>query len=253
MRLTATSFLPLLALLAALPSTPAAAGTVLKWQETYRHDDQPAHRAVVAFSSAAGLRIQMLEIGTGIDNSVLLYLPSRQTLYIREGKRDWVIVTPKVIEDLRARARPNTKKGPAPPITVKTTGTRHTESSFPCEGYTLQQKGMPTRIVCLSDPAAIKIDETTRRNFREMSRTLIAFMQAAGDAGAGPPKAEEGIRFNTYDMPGGFPVRVWESRRGETWIDSQLVSVTQEETPASLFEPPPPKDAPAASPRPTSP
>ena len=118
-------------------------------------------------------------------------------------------------------------------------GSHHTVNSFSCEAYALQQKGRPSRIVCLGEPASLGIDETTRRNFREMSRLLVAFMESAERAAGSGPSAEEGIRYNTYDMPAGFPVRAWETRRGETWLDSELVSVSPGDTPDSLFEPPP--------------
>jgi hypothetical protein len=232
-------FAPLALAFAVLQPWSAAAGTVLKWQETTRLDGRPAHRAVIAYSSELGLRIQMLEIGSNIANSILLWVPATRTLHFKDGDKAWQTISPEALERLQTNARGGRKTPSRPPVTVRTTGSRHTVNGFPCEAYSLQQKGRTTRLVCLADPVATGIDEVTRRNFREMSHTMIAFIEATSDPGS-PAEAEEGIRYNTYDMPGGFPVRVWETRVGETWIDSEMVNVAPGETPASLFEVPPP-------------
>ena len=232
----------LAALLAA--AFPARAGTVLKWYEATRLEGKPAHRTVVAYSSELGLRMQIVEVGGPVESapgaSVLLWVAGTGALHVKEGSKEWVTVTPALVSSLRSKGERRGKPPvlPAPPVTVKKTGSRHTVNSFPCEAYTLQQKGFPTRIVCLGNPGPIGIDETTRRNFREMSRLLASFMELADQAGGGAPAPDEGIRYNTYDMPGGFPIRAWEARRGETWLDSELVSVAPGETPPSLFEPP---------------
>jgi hypothetical protein len=237
-------FAPLV-LVAAVSAEPVFAGSILKWQETTRLDDRPAHKAVIAYSSELGLRIQMLEIGSNIANSVLLWVAATRTLHFKDADKGWQSVTPEILDRLQTIARKNRKGLVLPPVSVKPAGSRHVVNGFPCEAYSLQQKGRTSRLVCLADPAASGIDDTTRRNFRELSRMMIAFMDATSEPGTAAER-EEGIRYNTYDMPGGFPVRVWETRRGETWIDSEMVSVAQGETPASLFEVPP-----AAGPTPT--
>jgi hypothetical protein len=222
---------------ALVAASPARAGTILKWQETTRLNGEPAHKAVIAYSSDLGLRVQMVEIGSTVAGSVILWVAATGALHVKDGEMGWGTVTYGVISSLRAKARPVPGKE-APAVTVRRTGSRHKINSFSCEAYTLQQKGLPSRIVCLAEPRAIGIDETTQRNFRQMSRLLVAFMESTEHAGGKGPSVEEGIRYNTYDMPGGFPVRAWETRKGETWIDSELVSVSPGDTPASLFEPP---------------
>jgi len=237
-----------------LAAPPASAGTILKWQETTRLDGQPAHKAVLAYSGPLGLRVQSVEIGSTTASSVILWVAATGTLHVNDGEKGWVTVTPDLIAGLQSRAKRAPGKE-APPVTVRPTGSRHTVNSFACEAYTLQQKGRPSRIVCLGEPASLGIDETTRRNFREMSRLLVAFMESAERAAGSTPSTDEGIRYNTYDMPAGFPVRAWETRRGETWLDSELVSVSAGDTPASLFESPPtpkpgdPSVTPSAPPR----
>jgi hypothetical protein len=213
---------------------------------------------VVAFSSELGLRMQIVEVAGGAESasgsSVLLWVAATGALHVKEGAKEWVTVTPALVSSLRSKGErqgQGSGKSPAPPtlpVTVKKTGSRHTVNSFPCEAYTLQKKGFPTRIVCLGEPGALGIDETTLRNFREMSRLLTAFMDVAERSAGGAPSPDEGIRYNTYDMPGGFPVRAWETRRGETWLDSELVSIAADETPPSLFEPPAAPAGPAAPP-----
>lgn len=246
-----TRILPAVLAGALFAAVPARAGTILKWQETTRLEGQPAHRAVMAYSCELGLRVQMLEIGSNVASSVILWVAATGALHVKDGEKGWVTVIPDLISGLRSRARPAPRRE-TPAVTVRRTGSRHTVNSFSCEAYALQQKGLPSRIVCLGEPGAIGIDDTTRRNFREMSRLLVAFMEAAEHAGGNGPSVEEGIRYNTYDMPAGFPVRVWETRKGETWIDSELVSVSPGDTPASLFEPPtspqPDHGAPSVSP-----
>src|SRR5512140_2845859 len=163
-------------------SVPASAGTILRWQETTRLNGQPAHRAVMAYSSELGLRMQMVEIGSNVASSVILWVAATGALHVKDGDKGWVTVTPGLISSLRSRARLAPGKEP-PPVTVRPTGSKHTVTSFKCEAYTLQQKGLPSRIVCVAQPRAIGIDETTRRNFREMSRLLVAFMESAEQAG----------------------------------------------------------------------
>ena len=243
-------------------ATPARAGTILKWYEVTRLEGHAAHRTVIAFSSEQGLRMQIVEVtgkpGVQSASSVLLWVAATGALHVKEDGKEWITVDAGLISTLGSKGRPTkTRTGTAPPpVTVRKTGSKHKVNSFACEAYTLQQKGLPTRIVCLGDPAAIGIDETTRRNFREMSRLLVAFMELADQAGPGAPSPDEGIRYNTYDMPGGFPVRAWETRRGETWLDSELLSVAPGETlpslfeaPASLAPPEKPRVSPAATPR----
>ena len=212
------------------------AGATLRWQELARQDGKPVQTTAVAYSGEAGLRV---DVSGGSPASptklTLLYLTATGTLQIRDGGKPWMTVTPELLE----RARAAHKSPPEPEITVNPTNTRHSFAGFPCEGYQLRQRGLPSRLVCLARPADVKLDEVTVKNFRAFSRILAAFMKASGD-GADSKGPDAHITFNTYDLPGGFPIREWESRGGEAWTDSQVVEITPGEPEASLFRKPAP-------------
>ena len=239
---------PLLAVLVtvvALGAFPARAGTVLKWHETRHEDGKKVQTASIATSGPLGLRVEMTDIGVGTSgHTTFLYLASTRTLYMKQAAaQEWVTITAPLVESLRKRAITHIPEKKELPVTVSSLGTRHTYGGFACESWILRQKERPSRIVCLADPASIQIDETVRKQFQEMSRLMIGFMAAAEAASGLPASTDEGIRYNTYDMPQGFPVKVWESRAGQTWMDTELVSVSAADPPADLFEPPAPPQA----------
>jgi hypothetical protein len=212
------------------------AGATLRWQELNRQEGKPVQTTAVAYSGEAGLRVDISGAGQAEPTSLtLLYLSSTRTLHIRDGQKAWLAVTPELLE----RALASRKGAPETRVTVNPTNTRHSFAGFPCEGYQLRQRGLSSRLVCLANPADLKLDELTLRNFREFSRILAAFMKASGDSAASQGQ-DAHITFNTYDLPGGFPVREWESRNGEIWMDSQVVEITAGEPPAALFQKPAP-------------
>lgn len=212
------------------------AGATLRWQELARQDGKPVQTTAVAYAGEAGLRVDV----SGGDPAhptqlTLLYVREERALHVRDGQRPWVTVTPELLE----RPRAARKGPPEPAVSVVPTSTRHRFAGFPCEGYQLKQRGLPSRLVCLARPEDVKLDEAAVRSFREFGRILATFMKASGD-GAAAKGPDAHITFNTYDLPGGFPIREWESRGGETWTDSQVVEITPGEPEPSLFRRPAP-------------
>lgn len=207
------------------------AGATLRWQELARQDGKPVQTTAVAYSGEAGLRV---DVSGGSPASptklTLLYRSATGTLQIRDGEKPWTTITPELLE----RARSTNKSAPEAEVTVTPTNTRHSFAGFPCRGFQLRQRGLPSRLVCLATPADLGLDEVTVKNFRAFSRILAAFLKASGD-GADSKGPDAHITFNTYDLPGGFPIREWESRGGEPWTDSQVVEITPGEPEASLF------------------
>lgn len=219
-----------------LLSSRAHAGATLRWQELNREHGNPVQTTAVAYSGEAGLRIDISETGgsAGPTQMTFLYLSSNHTLYIRRGREEWLALSPDILERVRRSAPP----APVDKVVVSPTHTRHAFAGFACEGYQLKQRGLPSRIVCLGNPADLRLDELTQHNFRDFSRILTVFMSAAAAKGEPARGKDAHIRFNTYDMSGGFPVREWESRNGDIWMDSQLVDITAGQPPASLFQRP---------------
>ena len=142
----------------------------------------------------------------------------------------------------RARAAGRRRR----PGAISVTPLRSTQAfgKWTCEAWAVRRPGQTTEIVCLADPKALGVDETTRASLRGMSALLVPFVNAMRLAGGDARESAD-----AYALEGGFPVRTFRSKDGVVELDAQLVSVETADLPADLFKAPAPP-GPAAAPSP---
>ena len=216
------------ALLALLPTTVFADTTVRSHEGGVR-DGKAWGEAYAEYHSSAGLRIDVTADGASAPYMSFLFLRDPDRLFIVQGKSvtSMDAATLKALEEKAGlAAKPSNPR-------IAALGTRHSVNGFACAGFQLRRKGLATRYLCLAAPETLGLSPALVADTRDMRLMLSRFMAVVQHTKGKPVST-----FNPYALPEGYPVRLWESSKGEITWESQLLAVTSEAVPPALFRVP---------------
>jgi hypothetical protein len=231
------------ALSLALLAARADAGQVLTFSEEGTRDGRAYRSSLTLRVSTEGVRAEAVDLSTpGAPKTVVYLYVARDDRIVPVEPAAGPVVSAGTIAAVEERTRAAGRR--RPPGALAATPLRSTQAfgKWTCESWALRRPGQTTEIVCLADPKALGVDETTRANLRRMGALFVPFLNAVRLADGDP---REG--FNLYALAGGFPVRTFRSKDGVVELDAQLVSVEDAGLPPDLFRAPEPP-APAARP-----
>ena len=218
------------ALIALLPTT-AFADTTVRSHEGGVRDGKPWGESYSEYHSSAGLHIDVTADGAAAPYMSFLFLRNPDRLFIVQGT-SVTSIDAATLEALEKNA--GLSAAPSNPR-VGALGTRHSVNGFSCAGFQLRRKGLATRYLCLATPDTLGLSSAFVADTRDMRTMLSRFMAVVQRTKGKPAPA-----FNPYALTEGYPVRLWESSKGDITWEGQLLSVAPGPVPPELFRVPQP-------------
>jgi len=219
--------------LAVLLPAAASADTTVRSHEGGVRDGKPWGESYTEYHSPAGLHVDVTADGAAAPYMSLIFLRNPDRLFIVHGTS----VTSLDAASLRAlEKKAGLAAAPSHPRVVAL-GTHHSVNGFACEGYQLRRKGLATRYLCLAAPGTLGLSPEFVADSKDMRIMLSRYMAVVQRSMGNPVSA-----FNPYALAQGYPVRLWESSKGEITWESLLLSVSSGPTPPGLFSVPEPSN-----------